>query len=217
MRAQRSAFALALFILVPGAALAQKPRILTVTPERVGEQLAIHSEMAALFAPKIVGTIKSGLPVVLRFDLRLVEGPDREIWHGEQSWNVLYNLWSETYRLRTAVESKTFESFSALESFCADFHSGPLLPVLHLQPHRNYRIRVQVVVIPISAKQREQLRDVLEAGDRSQESNPAEARRNAFSINLSQLLSFFMGDKASEQGSSEWAESSWFGGAELQR
>lgn len=215
MTARTPALALLILFLAHGAAFSQRPQVLSVTPEKAGDKLGLCGGLGDLFVPKIVGTIKSGLPAVLRFDMRVAEESGRELLRADQSWKILYDLWTEKYRLRTAAEEKIFDDFPALEAFCVDFHSGPLLPLAHLQHEKKYRLRLQVTVIPISSKQKERWRDVLEAADNGQESNPAESRRNTFSVNVSQLLSFFISSKS--QGASEWGESSWFRVAELLR
>jgi len=208
--------AISLLLLTRGEAFAQKPQVLSVSPIRAGEQIGIRGGLGDLFAPKIVGTIKSGLPAVLSFDIRLTEESGREIWRGDRSWKVLYDLWAEKYRLRTSNEDKVFDNFPALEEFCKDFYSGPVLSLTQLQRDKRYRLRLQVVVIPISSRQKEQLRDLLESAESGQESNPAESRRNTFSVNISQLVSFFIGGKSQPQGASDWGESSWFRVAEIQ-
>ncbi len=205
-----------LALLAYDSALAQKPQVLSVAPVKTGDQVGLRCNLSDLFAPKIVGTIKSGLPAVLNFDIRLIEEAGREVWRGNQSWKILYDLWTEKYRLRILHDDKIFDNFQTLEQFCKEFQSGPILPLAHFQRDKRYRLRLQVMVIPISSRQKEQLRDLLESSESGQEGNPAESRRNSFSVNISQLVSFFMGNKTTPQGASEWGESPAFGVAEIQ-
>jgi hypothetical protein len=201
---------LLLLLMTRGAAFAQQPRVSSVAPVKSGERISITCRIEDLFAPKIVGTIKSGLPAVLSFDMRLLEDSGREVWRGDQSWKILYDLWAEKYRLRTFSQEKIFDSFPALQEFCEQFNSGPILSPANFQRDKKYRLRMQVMVIPISSRQKEQLKDILESPESDQESNPAESRRNSFSVNISQLISFFMGGKDQPQGASEWRESPAF-------
>lgn len=214
MSTRAKTLAILFLIITRGIVYAQKPQVTSVAPVRAGDRLGITCRIDDLFAPKIVGTIKSGLPAVLNFDMRLIEESGREVWHGDQSWKILYDLWTEKYRLRMPAEEKIFESFPALQDFCAQFNSGPVVAPEYFSRGQKYRLRVQVIVLPISSRQKEQLRDILEASDSSQESNPAESRRNTFSVNLSQLISFFIGGK-SPHGASDWGESPAFRLAEI--
>jgi len=209
MSARTQTLAILLLLMSRGPVFAQKPQVSSVAPAKSGERLAVTCRLDNLFAPKIVGTIKSGLPAVLNVDMRLIEESGREVWQGNQSWKILYDLWTEKYRLQTFVEEKIFDSFPALQDFCTQFHSGPVLSPEYFQRDKKYRLRVQVIVLPISARQKEQLRDILETSGSGQESNPADSRRNTFSVNLSQLISFFVGGK-SPQGASDWGESPAF-------
>jgi hypothetical protein len=210
MNACAKVFAVLFLLMAREAVFAQKPQVQSVSPIKIGDRIGITCSLNDLFAPKIAGTIKSGLPALLNFDMRLTEEAGKEVWRGEQSWKILYDLWTEKYRLRMTAEEKFFDSFSSLEEFCRSFQSGPLLSQAYLQRDKKYRVRVQVIVIPISSRQKEQLRDILEASESGQESNPAESRRNSFSVNISQLISFFMSGKSLPEGASEWSESAAF-------
>jgi hypothetical protein len=215
MNARAKTLTILFLLMARSAVFAQKPQVQSVSPVKIGDCIGITCSLNDLFAPKIVGTIKSGLPALLNFDMRLHEEAGREVWRGDQSWKILYDLWTEKYRLRTSGEEKFFDNFSGLEEFCRRFQSGPLLSQAYLQRDKKYRVRVQVIVIPISSRQKEQLRDILEASESGQESNPAESRRNSFSVNISQLISFFMSGKSQPDGASEWGESAAFRVAEI--
>jgi len=210
MNARAKTIAILFLLMTRSAVFAQKPQVQSVSPIKIGDRIGITCNLNDLFAPKIVGTIKSGLPALLNFDMRLHEEAGKEIWRGEQSWKILYDLWTEKYRLRTNAEEKFFDSFSGLEEFCRRFQSGSLLSQTYFQRDKKYRVRVQVIVIPINSRQKEQLRDILEASESGQESNPTESRRNSFSVNISQLISFFMSSKSLPEGASEWSESAAF-------
>jgi len=210
MSARAKTLAILFLLMTREIVFAQKPQVQSVSPIKIGDRVGITCSLNDLFAPKIVGTIKSGLPALLNFDMRLHEESGHEIWRGDQSWKILYDLWTEKYRLRMTAEEKFFDSFSSLEEFCRRFQSGPLLTQSHFQRDKKYRVRVQVIVIPISSRQKEQLRNILEASESGQESNPAESRRNSFSVNISQLISFFMSGKSQPEGASEWSESAAF-------
>jgi hypothetical protein len=195
-----------LFTLVAEAA-AQNPRVVSVLAKPIEQHLAVSIQIASVFSAKTISTIRSGLPAVIRFEFHLREEPDRDVQHLTRSLHILYDLWSERYRLRFNGHEQFVANFAEVEKICSDFEESQLLPLSRLSPHKTYRLRVQVAVIPISAKQDQQLRDWLEASGAAEESAPGEDRASGFRLNLSKLLSFFLGKKDRPFGTSEWAVS----------
>lgn len=199
-----------LFFLLAGEATAQAPRVVSIVAKPVEQHLAVSVQLADLFSPKIANTIRSGLPAVIRFDFRLVAEPDREARQITRSLRILYDVWSERYRIAVNGQEQITSTFAEMEKFCAGFEAEKFLPLAQLSPQKTYRLRLQVAVIPISAKQDQQLRDWLEASDATEESAPGEDRATGFRLNLSKLVSFFWGKKERPFGTSEWAESPSF-------
>ncbi|MGH7456686.1 MAG: DUF4390 domain-containing protein [bacterium] len=189
---------------------AQAPRVVSIIAKPVEQHLAVSVQLADLFSPKIANTIRSGLPAVIRFDFRLVEEPNREARQITRSVRILYDVWSERYRIAINGQEQIASTFAEMEKFCTGFEAEKLLPLAQLSPQKTYKLRLQVAVIPISAKQDQQLRDWLEASDATEESAPGEDRATGFRLNLSKLVSFFWGKKERPFGTSEWAESSSF-------
>jgi hypothetical protein len=120
---------------------------------------------------------------------------------------ILYDVWSERYRIAVNGQEQIASTFAEMEKLCAGFEAEKFLPLAQLSPQKTYRLRLEVAVIPISAKQDQQLRDWLEASDAAEESAPGEDRAAGFRLNLSKLVSFFWGKKERPFGTSEWAES----------
>ncbi len=198
-----------LFILA-SKTTAQAPRVVSISAKPVEQHLAISVQLADLFSPKIANTIRSGLPAVIRFDFRLIEEPNREARQITRSLRILYDVWSERYRIAVNGQEQIASTFAEMEKFCTGFAEQKFFPLNRLSPQGTYKLRLQVAVIPISAKQDQQLRDWLEASDATEESAPGEDRATGFSLNLSKLVSFFWGKKVRPFGTSEWAESPWF-------
>ncbi len=164
-------------------------------------------QLTELFPPKIANTIRSGLPAVIRFDFRLVEETNREIGQTMRSLRILYDVWSERYHISVNGHEQIASTFAEMEKICTDYKESKFLPLPRLQPGKTYKLRLQVAVIPISAKQDQQLRDWLLASEATEESAPGEDRAAGFRFNLSKLLSFFWGKKERAFGTSEWASS----------
>jgi hypothetical protein len=199
-----------LLFLLATETTAQAPRVVSIIAKPVEQHLKVSVQLADLFSPKIANTIRSGLPAVIRFDFRLVEEPNREARQITRSVRILYDVWSERYRIAANGQEQIASTFAEMEKFCAGFEVEKLMPLAQLSPQKTYRLKLQVAVIPISAKQDQQLRDWLEASDATEESVPGEDRATGFRLNLSKLVSFFWGKKERPFGTSEWAESASF-------
>lgn len=197
-----------LFLLLLAAeATAQTPRVISILAKPAVDSLAVSVQLTDIFSPKIVNTIRSGLPAVVRFDFRLLEEPERELQQMTHSLRLLYDLWNDRYRLQFNQREQTVASFAEMEKLCTKIDTLKLLLRRRLVPQKNYRLRLQVAVIPISAKQDQQLRDWLEVADDTEESLPGEDRAAGFRLNLNTLVSFLSGKKANPFGASEWAVS----------
>jgi hypothetical protein len=199
-----------LLVLLAGEVTAQTPRVVSIIAKPGEQHLAVSVQLADLFSPKIANTIRSGLPAVVRFDFRLIEEPNREVRQVTRSLRILYDVWSERYHVTANGQEQIATTFTEMEKICAGFEDAKFFPLAPLVPQKTYRVRLQVAVIPISAKQDQQLRDWLEASDATEESVPGEDRATGFRLNLSKLVSFFWGKKERPFGTSEWAESGTF-------
>ena len=208
MRRLRNLKILLLFLATPAAA--QSPRVVSISAAPTGQYLAVSAQLAELFSPKIISTIRSGLPAVIRFDFRLVEEPDREVQQILRSRRILYDLWSERYQIDFNHHQQIVASFSEVEKKCANFEEAELFLLSRLSPQKTYRLRLQVAVIPISTKQDQQFREWIETSGVPEESSPGEDPASGFRFNLSKLLSFFLGKKDRPFGASEWATSPLF-------
>ncbi|MDZ7289267.1 MAG: DUF4390 domain-containing protein [candidate division KSB1 bacterium] len=196
-----------LFLLLVTEATAQAPRVVSLVAEAGEQHLAVSARLAHLFSPKIVNTIRSGMPAVIRLDFRLVAEPDREVQRLTRALHLSYDLWNERYHLRFDHREQLVMSFAELEKICSAFEEQQFLPLDRLSSQPTYRLRLQITVIPISAKQDQQFRDWLENSGATEESAPGEERASGFRLNLSKLLSFFLGKKDQPFGVSEWAMS----------
>lgn len=190
-------------LLFAASTSAQTPRIVSLVA-KTDSNLAVTVQLAEIFSAKIVGTIRSGLPAVIRFDFRLIEEPDNEIRQTTRSLHILYDLWNERYRLRFNGREQFVSDFAEMQKNCENIEDSNLMPRQWLSSQKSYRLRLQIAVIPISTKQNQQLQDWLESSEATEESSPGEERANEFRFNLSKFLSFFVGKKDRPLGTSEW-------------
>lgn len=206
MRRHRKLYLLALALLI-AEATAQTPRVIAVTATPRADSLGVAVQLADIFSPKIVNTIRSGLPAVIRFDFRVLEAPDRELQQATRLLRIVYDVWNDRYHLQFNEQERLLASFIEVEKFCANFDAVKLVLKRRLQPQKTYQLRLQVAVIPISTKQDQQLREWLEVADDTEESTPGENRGAGFRLNISRLLSFFGGNKERPFSASAWATS----------
>ena len=200
-------FSYLFLLLLAAEAAAQTPRVISIFAKPAVDSLTVSVQLADIFSPKIVNTIRSGLPAVIRFDFRLLEEPERELQQMTHSLRLLYDLWNDRYRLQFNQREQTAASFAEMEKLCTKIDTLKLLLRRRLLPQKTSRLRLQVAVIPISAKQDQQLRDWLEVADDTEESLPGEDRATGFRLNLNTLVSFLSGKKENPFGASEWAVS----------
>jgi hypothetical protein len=197
-------------LLLAAPTMAQTPRIVSLAAKPVDRNLTVAVQLAEVFSPKITGTIRSGMPAVIRFDFRLIEEPDREVQQAARSLHILYDLWNERYRLQFNGRERFVSGFAEMQKICENIADSSFLPLNRLSPQKSYRLRLQVAVIPISTRQSQQLQDWLEASDATEESAPGEERSTGFRFNISKFLSFFVGKKERPFGASEWVASPSF-------
>lgn len=196
-----------LLFIVTAEAMAQEPRIDSLVALPLNQHIAVIAKLSHLFSFKVANTIRSGLPAVIRFDFRLIEEPAREVQRLMRSRQILYDVWGERYQITANGDRQLASSFEEMQKICSHYEEAKLLSCSGLSPVKTYRLRLQVTVIPISAKQDQQLREWLKASDASEASAPGEDRSNEFRLNLSTLLSFFMSKNERPLGSSNWSVS----------
>jgi len=189
---------------------AQQPMIrgLTVVPQ--GERLAAHVQLENLFAPKIISTIRSGLPALVQHDFRLQAANNKERARALQTVEVKYDIWAQRFRLTFPDTVRVVTTFAEVEQIFADF----TLPLLFVNAARAeagaYALRLRVAVFPISAEQGRQLLQRLAVNDVETENTSTAAGRSGFSLNVSCLLSFFFAGEENAHGASAWAVSPAF-------
>ncbi|NUO79465.1 DUF4390 domain-containing protein [candidate division KSB1 bacterium] len=189
---------------------AQQPQIKTLIAQPQNGGIFAQVQVENLFSPKITSTIRSGLPVIIRCDFRLTTAEGREVAHAIQPMQVLFDIWSQRYRI-TLIDSNRFAStFEEMEKLLNSFEMAAITSHDHLDSALSYRLRLRVTVVPISAEQGRQLLQRLSSNDLQSEGSASESGRSGFSLNLSSLLSFFLSDEERTHGASDWANSSTF-------
>jgi hypothetical protein len=185
---------------------AQQPKIrgLSATPR--GERVIARVRLENLFAPKIVSTIRSGLPAIVQHDFRLQTENGEEKARALQTLEVKYDIWAQRFRLAFPDTVRFAATFEEVEKMLKDFEIPALFtPTLERSPA--CRLRLRVAVIPISAEQNRKLLQRLAGDDFEADNTTTEAGRSGFSLDLSSLISFFFAGEERAHGASAWAAS----------
>jgi hypothetical protein len=188
---------------------AQQPKIRGLSAMPRGEMIIARVRLENLFAPKIVSTIRSGLPAIVQHDFRLQAENGKEKARALQSLEVRYDIWAQRFRLAFPDTVRFAATFDEAEKMLRDFEIPALFtPVLDRSSA--FRLRLRVAVIPISAEQNRQLLERLAANDSETGNTTTEAGRSGFSLDLSSLISFFFAGEERAYGASAWAASPLF-------
>lgn len=189
---------------------AQQPKIKALLAQPQNGGIIAQMRLENLFSPKIASTIRSGLPVIIRCEFKLQTNSGNEVAHAQQSLQVLFDIWTQRYRI-TLLDSNLFvNSFEEVEKTFAQLELAAITNPGRLDSALSYRLRLRVAVIPISAEQSKQLLQRLESNDLRGEGTASESGRSGFSVNLSSLLAFFLRGDERAHGASEWTASSTF-------
>lgn len=198
------------FMLYASALFAQQPKIRALLAQPQNNGIAAQVQLENLFAPKIASTIRSGLPVIIRCDFRLQTGNGREVARETHALQILFDIWSQRYRITLHDSNRFVSSFDELEKMFAQLELAAITAHDQLDGALSYRLRLRVAVLPISAEQGKQFLQRLESNDLRGENTASESGRSGFSVNLSSLLAFFLRGEERAHGASEWASSSVF-------
>ncbi len=193
---------------------AQQPKIRGLTAMPQGEKILARVQLENLFAPKIVSTIRSGLPAIVQHDFRLmVDGKEKA--RALQAVEVKYDIWAQRYRLAFPDTVRFAATFTEVEKILRDFQTTAFFQGMMRDGATVYRLRLRVAVVAISAEQSRQLLQRITSNDFEGGTSAAEAGRSGFSLNLNDLISFFFGGEQRAHGLSEWAVSPPLRGAGL--
>lgn len=200
----------AIFFALAISLAAQTPRIVSLSAEPAHDSLAVNVQLEDLFPTKIANTIRSGLPTVIRFDFRLIDESGREVLRLTEAMEILYDIWAQRFRITLDQQQRFAASFEEMKKICSELEQHKLAAPAALRAASQYRLRLQVTVIPISSRQNHRWRERIESADLQDEAAASEAGRSGFSVNVSRLLSFFLSGKERVHGASAWATSSPF-------
>ncbi|MCG8606721.1 DUF4390 domain-containing protein [bacterium] len=190
----------------PGNAI----RIDQIVPTLTNDSLRISATFHNLFSRKIIGTIQSGLPSIINAEVRLMDNVKKEILHKLISRSISYDIWEEEYSLATEDTVETFRDFESVKRAGSRLTQFPLVMGSLLKFGTQYRVRIRVAIIPISAGQGAKVNEWLLDPNQTEEGFASDDRSSGFKFTLGNLLSFFVRDRRRSRYNSDWFSSQPF-------
>lgn len=187
-----------------------KIQIEQIEPGVVSGYLTVDAIINNLFSPKIVGTIQSGLPSIFEYEVKLLQENEKSRFYKFIRKSVAYDIWEESYTIRSPDTSIVLKNFDLVKKEITHLQKLKLIKISSLSPDIRYILKIRVRVIPISTVQGDKIVDWLKDPNQTEEELPSENRSSGFKLNLSKLVSFFIGSNKSHRNSSEWFTSKPF-------
>jgi hypothetical protein len=172
--------------------------------------LTVSAVFQNLFSPKIIGTIQSGLPSIVEIEVKLLQENKRSILRKSINRSISYNIWEERYSIQSQDTTEICYELEKAKDLSSRLDHISLIQTSLLDAAAKYLIQIRVGIIPISSRQGARVADWLLDPNQTEEDLASEDRSSGFKLNLSNLISFFVGGKKRSQYSSDWYSSKTF-------
>lgn len=194
--------------------------VVHVIPAVVEQELGVEVRCGAVFSPRSLSTLQSGLSAVLRLELSLERtGQARTLTSGgsgdfeavretEMARSIAYDVWDEQYTVRGPGQVEIYAHLDSARLGLETFEQIRLATLSDLKPG-TYRIRARVQLLPVSPEQGERIAAWLHgSGDSSEQTGPSGRRRAEFDVG--DLFSMLWGRSSTARDRSAWASSEVF-------
>ncbi|MFQ5866069.1 MAG: DUF4390 domain-containing protein [bacterium] len=185
-------------------------RVHQIKPGLNHGHLTVSAVFQNLFSPKIVGTIQSGLPSIVEIEIRLLQTGKSNVVSKRMTRSISYNIWEERYSIQSEDTTQFCYELEKAKSLSSHLDQVALIQRSLLDAAAQYLIQMRVGIIPISSRQGARVTDWLLDPNQTEEDLASEDRSSGFKLNLSNLISFFIGGKKRSQYSSDWYSSNTF-------
>jgi hypothetical protein len=139
------------------AAGGSEPRIESVHPGRSGDLLTCQVHAANLPGPRILSSLRSGLPSGIELVLELLDAEEHSIAGNRVSFRIAFDLWEEVFRVEGLGEEQRFADEDAFAAYLASPPRLPVAPVKLLEPDERFRIRVDLLLHPVAPEETDRL------------------------------------------------------------
>ena len=193
-----------------------------IEPELIDGRLAVSAKCENLFSKKSISTLQSGLPAVVRIDIRLVRETEvQSLFSGNEAKyenvhaievvkSVAYNIWDERYTIRSGEETTIVSELDEAESMVSRVERSDLMAAARLKPASTYAIRMRARIIPISAEHESRIADWLRNPERLDADLGAEDEDRSVQLDVNRLIQVFWGKKTQARNQSSWHYSRLF-------
>ena len=173
--------------------------------------LIVSAQCVNLFSKKCISTLQSGVTSVVHVDMELVEEGWKHIDYIQlpPPVSISYDPWEEKYTLQSEDSISTFNQLDLVTQLGSRIHQIPLIKESLLKPSTDYEIKIRFEIIPIFAGQGDQISDWLENSNMEGENLTSDERSNTFRINVTKMISLFIGKKKRPQNRSGWFSKSF--------
>jgi len=197
-------------------------RVDSIEVELVDGWIVVSAESRNLFSRKSLSTLQSGLPAVIRLEIRLVTAAEtrslfssesdryEKVLSAEAVQSISYNVWDERYTVRHRGKTEVFPDFPAAEKAVGRTEREPLIAAEELEPMRAYVVQARVQLVPISTEQGDRIADWLRNPHRLQTDMTAESDGGGSQFDIDGLLSVFWERDAKSRNRSGWSSSRSF-------
>lgn len=191
-------------------------RIESVHPGRSGNLLTCQMHAAHLPGPRILSSLRSGLPSGIELVLELLDAEEHRVAGNCISLRIAFDLWEEVFRIQGLGEERRFADEDAFAAYLSSPPRLPVAPLKLLEPGERFRIRIDLLLHPVAREETDRLGEWM-AGDVGEADGGATGSsdgREVF-VDLGQVIRFFY--KGSRRSSAQQAEglSPWFTLADL--
>lgn len=210
----RRAMALVFLAFLAPLAVAQAeegPRLVRVTPIRVGDLVACRLQTMGLPGEKPLQSMRSGLVSAVELNLALVDENDRLVAGRSLTFRLGFDLWEEFFSVRENGRDSRFQSLNDLQAYLADLGHLAMVPVSALTPGSRYRLRVGLMVHPIAPDEQKRVEDVIVGDQRLRREGQDQQEA---SVSLGRLIRLFYKGGGDDRDGQELM-SGWFRREEL--
>ncbi|MFQ6112784.1 MAG: DUF4390 domain-containing protein [bacterium] len=190
-------------------------RVDQIEPSLKHGYLAVSAVFQNLFSPKIVGTIQSGLPSIIEIEIKLRRAGKKSVLRKRMNRTISYNIWEERYSIQSEDTTQVCHELEQAKYLSSHLDHIALIRTSSLDTAARYAIQIRVGIIPISSRQGARVNDWLLDPNQTEEDLASEDRSSGFKLNLSNLISFFVGGRKRSQYNSNWHSSRTFTISEL--
>jgi len=189
----------------------EAPRLVDVTPSRMGDQVVCRLQTVGVPGEKQLQSMRSGLESAVELTLAVVDENEKFLGGRSVSLRMAFDLWEEVFSVGQNGEERRFQSLADLQVYLSDLTHLSVGPAALLKPDGRYRIKAQLVVHAIAPDEQKRVEDVIAGEQRPRREGQDQQEA---SVSLGRLIRLFYKGGGEGQDGQELL-SGWFTVGEL--